>query len=239
MDTLTPVTPEHRALWEGAARALRRGIILGEIEAGARLDETQIANKLGVSRLPVREAFAQLAREGLVRIEPRRGAFAVGITDADISALYDVRSYLECHAVRQAIRVANDSDIARLFSLVEQMEGHLHNGMPRLIVEPDLEFHRWIVSLPGNRWLVSAWETMVGVIEAMLSITDLSADMTGPVAGHRRLATTIRERDEEGAVELMSRHRGAARLLIGIRQAAREVNACCKSTTGIKGAEGR
>ena len=179
--------------------------------------------------MPVREAFAQLAREGLLRVEPRRGTFAVGLTDADIAHLYDVRSYLECYAVRQAIAIATDADIARLFSLVEQMERHLHNNQPQLIVGPDMELHRQIVALPGNRWLVAAWEPMSGIIEAMLGITDLSRDMTAPVAGHHLLVTMIGERDEERAVELMSRHRGGGTILIGVRQAARDPNVNVKS----------
>ncbi len=77
------IQPE--ALWQRVVYAMRRAIVIGELEPGTHLKEPALAQHFGVSRLPVREAIAQLEREGLVRSEPRRGAFVVGVTEQAIS----------------------------------------------------------------------------------------------------------------------------------------------------------
>src|SRR5690348_10518744 len=93
------VQPE--ALWQRVVSVMRRAIVMGELEPGAHLKEPALAQRFGVSRLPVREAIAQLEREGLVRSEPRRGAFVVGITEQAVSDIYECRLLLESCALRR------------------------------------------------------------------------------------------------------------------------------------------
>ncbi|MDB5057498.1 MAG: transcriptional regulator, GntR family, partial [Chloroflexi bacterium] len=74
---------------------------MGELAHGSHLKEPSLAQRFGVSRLPIREAIAQLDREGLVEILPRRGAFVIGITDQDVSDIYECRTMIELAAVRR------------------------------------------------------------------------------------------------------------------------------------------
>src|SRR5579871_6458237 len=92
---------QTEALWAHVAAALRRSIVLGDLEQGSHLKEPLLAQRFGVSRLPIREAITQLEREGLVRVEPRRGAFVVGITEQGIKDIYDCRLLLETFALRR------------------------------------------------------------------------------------------------------------------------------------------
>src|SRR5437588_11613580 len=109
------------ALWQRVAQALRQAIVLGHLEQGVHLKEPALAQRFGVSRLPVREAIAQLEREGLVRIEPRRGAFVIGVTEEDISDIYACRLMLETEAVRRAARRVTPDALAELEKHVDQM----------------------------------------------------------------------------------------------------------------------
>src|SRR5437763_12623333 len=95
-------TVQTEALWERVAIAMRRAIVLGDLAPGTHLKEPLLAQRFGVSRLPVREAIARLEREGLVRVEPRRGAFVVGITDHGVGDIYECRLLLESYAIRRA-----------------------------------------------------------------------------------------------------------------------------------------
>src|SRR4051812_27307481 len=90
-DRFTPPVAHSVPLREIIANEMRRAIILDEIPPGTRLDEQWLADKFGVSRIPIREAFPLLAHSGLVRLEPRRGAFVVGITNDDIHDIYEFR----------------------------------------------------------------------------------------------------------------------------------------------------
>src|SRR5579884_2528151 len=104
MDALHVEVVQAGALWERVVAALRRAIVIGELQPESHLKEPVLAQRFGVSRLPVREAIAQLDREGLVRIEPRRGAFVIGVTEQDIDDIYECRLALETVAVRRAVQ---------------------------------------------------------------------------------------------------------------------------------------
>ncbi|MGN4076383.1 GntR family transcriptional regulator, partial [Burkholderia gladioli] len=82
--------------------ALREAIVEGVLAPGSRLSEVQVAKQLDVSRTPMREAFAQLEREGLVTIVPRVGAYVRNVTPRDVEEIYTVRAALECLAVQLA-----------------------------------------------------------------------------------------------------------------------------------------
>src|SRR5579862_412788 len=120
MDTLRVEVVQSEALWERVVAALRRAIVIGELQPGAHLKEPLLAQRFGVSRLPVREAIAQLDREGLVRIEPRRGAFVIGVTEEDISDVYECRLMLETVAVRRTALRIDAQTLADLEELVRQ-----------------------------------------------------------------------------------------------------------------------
>ncbi|MCL4466117.1 MAG: GntR family transcriptional regulator [Chloroflexi bacterium] len=202
METFAPLALEHEALWEGIARALRQAIVLGEIGPGARLEEPDLARRFGVSRLPVREAISQLSREGLVLVEPRRGASVVSIGVDDIHDLFDFRLQLETYAVRRAVDRISPEDIMRLETLVEEMAEAVRSGQLNRFAAPDLKFHGYIVTLAGNRWLTSAWEPISGLIETMLSITDTTyRDMPASIQGHRTLVRSLADKDI-GSAEL-------------------------------------
>jgi GntR family transcriptional regulator of gluconate operon len=187
--------------------ALRRAIILGELPAGVHLEEPALAEKFGVSRIPIREALSRLSHEGLVRLEPRRGAFVIGATEEDIYDLYELRTLLEAHAVRRAADRVDREQIARLQVFVDQMRAALRERRPQDIARADVNFHQHIVIAAGSRRLLATWEQIVGLVGAMLGIADTYLpNMTEPVESHQLILAALERRDQDEAEVLVRRH---------------------------------
>ncbi len=203
------------ALWEGVASALRRAIVLGEFAAGVHLKEPLLAQRFGVSRLPIREAITRLEREGLVRVEPRRGAFVVGITRHDLSDLYICRLMLETHAIRRMVTRIDEASIASLQVLVDQMADAVSDGQLNIMAAVDMAFHRQLIVLANNRALLSAWEPLAPLIETILTISDTvytrSADAVG---GHQNIVRSLAHHDLGATEELLREHLANAERVI-------------------------
>jgi GntR family transcriptional regulator of gluconate operon len=207
VDAFSPERVAHVALSQGVVTALRRAIILGELPAGLHLEEPALAEKFGVSRIPIREALGRLAHEGLIRLEPRRGAFVTGATEDDIYDLYELRSLLEAHAVRRAAARIGQEDLRRLQGFVDQMRVALRHRRPQDIAVADMHFHQQVVVSAGSRRLVSVWEQIAGLVGAMLSIADAYlANMTEPVESHQRIIDALARQDQDEAERLIRAH---------------------------------
>ena len=148
---------------------LRPAILVGDLPAGIRLIEQEVAAHFGVSRGPVREALGILRDEGLVTIASRRGAVVVGLTPKDIDDLYDLRIVLECHAIRRATVNVRDADIEYLRGLDA---GMVARAPVETVASPDIAFHRHLISLARQERLSSAWERIAGIIGGLLTVTD-------------------------------------------------------------------
>lgn len=101
---------------------LRQAIFLGAFKKEERLIQEEWAEKLGVSRMPIREALKQLEMEGLVRLEPRKGAIVTPVTSKDIKEIYTVRSFFEGLAVEKALPYMTEEDDKKLEEILLEME---------------------------------------------------------------------------------------------------------------------
>ena len=130
-DLPRPAPGAGRTLPATVAGQLRERIIQGEFAPGARLNERALCDRLGVSRTPLREAFRVLAAEGLVRIEPNRGAQVVALGVADIREAFEVIGGLEAMSCRLACERATDAEIAEIRALTfEMMASHARRDLP-------------------------------------------------------------------------------------------------------------
>jgi DNA-binding GntR family transcriptional regulator len=139
----------------GVLDRLRRAILEGEYGPRERLVEEQVAERLGVSRTPVRQALTMLEAEGLVEIEANKGATVCSFSIEDVREIYDLRALLEGHAARRAAGFVSDGQLARLRELVEEMEGLAgrftdHEEEIRRLVALNQEFHGAIVEASRN-----------------------------------------------------------------------------------------
>src|SRR5215472_924573 len=144
---------------------LREAILAGRLEPGTRLRAEALGERLRVSRTPVREALVLLAREGLVEIEPRRGASVRAFDASDLMDLYEVRALIEPHAAaRAATRIGTDA-IERLYELCGLAEARSASDGESVAAWLSLndEFHGIILAAADSTRLTAAMKALVGI----------------------------------------------------------------------------
>jgi DNA-binding GntR family transcriptional regulator len=147
---------------------LREAILAGSLPPGARLRAEPLAERLRTSRTPVREALILLAREGLVDIEPRRGAIVRAFDAADLADLYDVRALIEPHAARRAATRIGRDELARLSEICTAAEarGAADDEAVEDQVALNEEFHRIVIAAAGSPRLEAALRAVAGIPRA-------------------------------------------------------------------------
>ena len=145
---------EYLPLRDVVFNTLREAILKGDLEPGERLMEIALANRLGVSRTPIREAIRKLELEGLVVMIPRRGAQVASITKKDLQDVLEVRSSLEVLATELACERINAEQLDALKGALNRFEEVLGSGDVSVIARADVDFHDVIFSSTGNARLV-------------------------------------------------------------------------------------
>ena len=141
---------------------LERDILSGKYERGEILTEMKLSESLGVSRTPIREAFRQLESEGLIEKIPNRGAFVVGLSNRDISDLFDLRLLFEVQAVEWAIQRMTDEEISSLREIIEFMEFYTVKNDIDKVLQFNSNFHNTIYVGTQDRMLqktLAAYQT--------------------------------------------------------------------------------
>ena len=134
---------------------LREAILRGDLVAGERLMELQLAAKLGVSRTPIREAIRMLEQEGLAITIPRKGAIVAGMTEKDMQDVLEIREALEELSVQVACDKITDEEIAKLQKNMKNFEHSLKSGDLKKMAQADVEFHDVIYQATDNPKLIS------------------------------------------------------------------------------------
>ncbi|WP_408266858.1 GntR family transcriptional regulator [Paraburkholderia nemoris] len=150
--------------------ALREAIVEGVLAPGSRLSEVQVAKQLNVSRTPMREAFAQLEREGLVTVLPRVGAYVRAVTLRDVEEIYTVRAALECLAVQLALERITTLGIAQLDDVIEAMQVSVDAGDPVGYVEALDRFYAIVMTIADNRTLQDSHAGLIGPVRRLRRI---------------------------------------------------------------------
>ncbi|MFF0265424.1 GntR family transcriptional regulator [Kribbella sp. NPDC004536] len=197
---------EELSLADRAYLALREGIIGGRYPIGSRLRERELSAELQVSRVPVREAIAQLEAEGLVVTQPRRGAVVRQLTLEDVDELFDVRLSLEVLAARLAaeqVRAGTSTD--RLRELMATADRVTRAGDEQAIREANTALHLEIVTLSGNRLLGETMAPLVGRIRWLFALT-ADRDPAAQCREHHELCAAIEAGKPELAEALAYSH---------------------------------
>jgi DNA-binding GntR family transcriptional regulator len=156
-----------RSLTETVLAQLRESIVSGDLELGAALSERALAEKLGVSKTPVREALAQLRVEGLVRIYPQRGAYVFTLSAHEVIALCEFRQTLETAALRFAIERHPKELAKEIRAIVTDMETARRKHDTKTYLRADTRFHQAFFQCCGNDYLVDTYALHVGKIAAL------------------------------------------------------------------------
>ena len=203
MFDLKPVT--RQTLGDSVANSIRDAIFGGLVQPGQRLAESQVASTFKVSRAPVRDAFACLEKEGLVRRAANGGTTVALLTPKDIEEICTLRLPLELLAVRRVVRGGSAELWAQLAKNVRATED---GASPRALAQIDLDFHETIVEAADHARLLASWSNLRSQIRLVMVQRNLADDGSrrGTVRGHKELLKALRDRDEARAVGLMERH---------------------------------
>ncbi len=186
---------------------LRTAIQQNQLKPGQHLFEEEIARQLGVSRVPVRQAIHKLERDGLVVIEPHRGASVVNLSDQDIEEIYGLRIALEMYAIAQATGRAQKKEIAVLQAIVDQMRKQASEDIVPDPNQLDLKFHETICEMSGNHKLLEAWQRLSTQIRMVLALKNLVNNDARTIAdGHQRVIDAIRKGDAGTAQQILVGH---------------------------------
>jgi DNA-binding GntR family transcriptional regulator len=198
---------DNRTLWEQVRDRLREDILSGRLEPGAELAEVALARDFGISRGPLREALGRLASEGLVTVTPRRGAVVTQLSRREFIDAYQVREALEVLAVRLAVPLVTDAEVAHLRELCELMARAARDGEVRLFFDTNNSFHEALVRGSRNRKLHEVHRLLVGQMAPYLPRSlELRGNLEQSVAEHEAILGAIEARDAERAAELLAEH---------------------------------
>jgi DNA-binding GntR family transcriptional regulator len=197
----------HKSLREAARSAIRQAILRGDLKPGQRLVESDIAEQMGISRAPVREALRQLETEGLVVSEPHRGAFVAELSAADMWEIYTLRAAIERLAVRIVTEKASAETLAQLQQAVAKMDQAAREGDLVRLAALDMSFHEMLCRTSGHSRLLDIWLSMTAQIRTFIDLTTtlyLPADKV--VRLHTEVVEHIQSGRAEEAGQALARH---------------------------------
>ena len=192
-------------LREQVKELLLERILNGSYQPGERLVESRIAQELGTSQAPVREALRDLELLRFVESEPFHGARVRAVSEEEHAEIYPVRAALEEVAAREAA-VRLDGDVDALEAELDAMHAAADAGDPHALIEHDAAFHRLIVEASGNGILADVWKSLR--IETRTAITALRARIDGHEIAelHRPVLDALRDCDPDRAGQALRRH---------------------------------
>jgi DNA-binding GntR family transcriptional regulator len=197
---------------EAAAERLRTLIIEGELAPGARLNERELSERLGVSRTPLREAFRMLAADGLLLQLPNRGAQVLALSREDVRHAFDVIASLEGLAGELAVARVTDADLVDLRGLQAEMEdAHARHDLPTYY-RVNRAIHDRINALAGNPILTQTFRTLNTRLHALRFRSNLvRGKWDKAVAEHRQMLEALHARDGKRLRDLLIGHLHAKR----------------------------
>lgn len=197
----------YKPLRDVVFETLRDAIINQVLKPGERLMEIQLADEMGVSRTPVREAIRKLELEGLVIMVPRKGAYVAGVSMKDIHEVYEVRSALEALACRLAAERITDEELDALERQVLKESEEEQTGILDSIVQVDSSFHDIIYQAAHNQRLV----TFFNILQEQLQ-RFRAASLSSPgrsktcLEEHKAIVEALGERNADLAEKLAREH---------------------------------
>ena len=206
-----PISSSRRAL-----QVLRAKIFSGELAAGSDHLESELADVLGMSRTPVREALLTLESQGLLELRARKGVRILPLSPEDMAEIYDVLTELESHAAERAAAAAfSEADLQALDRAINDMDAALARVDLDAWAEADDRFHRELVRLGGNRRIESIVAMMSDQVRRARTTTLFMRPLpTQSNADHRAVWQAIRDGDTATARDRHRRHRQQAKAIL-------------------------
>ena len=197
----------RKSLGQYVFENLRHAIIRGDLHPGDRLVESRIADRLDISRTPVREAIHKLEREGLLRKLPRGGFIVMNLSREDIEETFGIRSVLESYAAKLAALNHREEDLKPLEDKIEEFQRALEKGRTDKLTKINTEFHNLFYALSRSPKLIRMVNELRDQIYRFRKLL-LSMDNMARTSNedHRKMVEAIRKRDAQRVETLVSEH---------------------------------
>ena len=185
-----------------AYERLREGIVAGELKLGEQVSEAQLAQRMGISKTPVREALVRLKMEGLVDIQPQRGTFVFKLTPEQVGQLCRYRAMIETAALREAATTQPAELIARLRAHLAEMQESERAGDLQRLSRIDMNFHYEFLACCTNPYLRGAYE----LIRYQLIALRHRSPIENMLDSHQVLLDLLQAGDVEAAARELHKH---------------------------------
>ena len=194
---------------------VKQQLLDGTLADGTLLSEGAVAEAVGISRTPVREAFLALASDGLLELYPKRGALVVPLTTADVNDLFETRALIEAHCLRRALDADGGALAEAASAALDHQRELLGAGDIPGFVEADRAFHRTWMAAGRSAILLALFDRLRDrqqrVAARVLAVGPRRAEQL--VAEHEHILERIRAGDADGAVGALEEHLRAARAM--------------------------
>lgn len=198
---------DRATLSDGAVDRIKASIMSGSMKPGEGLDQTTLARKLGISRMPVRDALRQLEREGFVQVDSRGFASVVDLDVHEVGQVYEIREAVETLAARLAAPRVTDEDVGLATRLVREMDDAVRAGDRTSFLQSDHDFHLAAYSPCGNPRLMkiiselvnATWSYRIAVVSPLENLDIFER-------GHIAMAEALAQRDGERLAMLTRQH---------------------------------
>lgn len=200
-------TLRDKPLYVQAYDEIRAAILSGRFPPGARLNQSEMSHRLGVSRAPVLDALTRLATQGLVDQRPRRGYFVKTFTTKEVSDLYNVRAALECQAFAEACDRVTPSDLAELRASHDQARADLAKGDFEPYFLADAHFHARLIEISGNSIIEELMMSLRDRIQLVRVMVAVSIERVRRAASeHEKILSCLERRDKDQGRRVMLHH---------------------------------
>ena len=197
----------YKPLREVVSETMREAIVNGTLKPGERLMEIQLAEELGVSRTPVREAIRKLELEGFVVMIPRRGTYVAGLSIKDINEVFEIRTALDVLAAGLAAERITEEELEQMERLMVEIGEHIDKGDMGAIITLDSEFHDILYKASRNDRLVGIINNLREQFTRFRSISiAYPGRLKNTLEEHRQLVEAIAQRNSDVAQQLAREH---------------------------------
>ena len=215
------------SLSQQAIDLLREQIYNHKLAPGQRLDEAVLAEQLGISRTPLREALKVLSAEGLVDLQPHKGCFVTELTLRDMEEIFPIMATLEGRVAHEVASKRTPAQLKALDALHEKLEKHAAVDDVNRYYETNYVFHDQLQECAGNRWL----QIVIGDLRKLLKLSRhhslrLEGRLAASLAEHRALMKALHRQDADAAEQIMREH------LLAQLEALREMSLAPESVDG-------
>ncbi|MCD6526427.1 MAG: GntR family transcriptional regulator [Desulfuromonas sp.] len=197
----------HQTLREKILENIRDAILKGTLKAGERVSEPDLAERYGISRTPIREAFRQLESEGYLTVVPRKGAVVTALSERDVEEFYSIKSILEGYAARLAAEKLTDKEIERLVTINDRLAKLATSGDVKTFFRVHNEFHEQFIRASGNEKLLELIQQLLKKFDRLrIASMSLPGRMEISVQEHVKIIEAFKQRDGDAADRLVRKN---------------------------------